>query len=392
MKGHDKSERIMTFQKRLAELGVNAAMLVLSRDVFYYAGTAQPCILVITPDTYFLVVRRALDFVLRETWIDRSKIIDQGGFDHILPKLNEIGVRSGKLGLEMDVMPADLFLKITSLFSGFEPFNISEEIFLQRMKKDQEEIGLIRSACSIMKAGHQRVLEVLSEGMTELELAAEVEYAHRKKGHEGVLSMRNFDFYISRGPLASGENLLKVSGFANTITGVGLSPAVPAGPSSRKIIKGDLVIVDIPTCYHGYHCDETRTYILGAASGEIKSLFQFLREISDNVIAVLRDGIKICEVFDTAYSCARRLKVDEYFLGLNPRKANFIGHGIGLDANEPPILFAKSNLELKSNFVITVEIHLTHPVLGAVKLEDMVLIKETGCEVLSLTERKLFVV
>lgn len=392
MKNHDKSKRMMIFQKRLIELGVDAAMLVLSRDVFYYAGTAQPCILVITPNTYFLAVRRALDFVLNETWIDRSKIIEHGGFNQILLKLSEIGIKTGKLGLEMDVIPADLFLKITNLFSGFKPFNISDEILLQRMKKDQEEIGLIRSACNIMKAGHQRVLEVLSEGMTELELAAEVEYAHRKKGHEGVLSMRNFDFYISRGPLASGENLLKVSGFSNTITGVGLSPAVPAGPSSRKIKKGDLVIIDIPTCYHGYHCDETRTYVLGAASQEIKSLFHSLREISDNVIAVLKDGIKISEVFDTAYSCARQLGVHEYFLGLSPRKGNFIGHGIGLDANEPPILFAKSNLELRNNFVITVEIHLTHPVQGSVKLEDVVLIKKDGCEVLSVTERELFVV
>lgn len=392
MISNNKKMRLKKFQERLLELEINAAVLILSRDIFYYTGTAQPCILVVTQNDYFLIVRRALDFVLNETWIDTSKILKNGSFKEVMLKLKELGINKGQLGLELDVIPAELFLKIMSIFSDFKPVSISEEIMMQRMKKDQEEIDLIRTACNIMKAGHQRVLEVLSEKMTELELSAEVEYAHRKAGHEGVLSMRNFDFYISRGPLSSGENLFKVSGFANTITGTGLSPAVPAGPSLRKIKNGDLIIVDIPTCYHGYHCDETRTYVLGKASVEVTDLFKSLMEISDNVIASLKDGIKCSEIFGTAYSCARRLGVEDYFLGLAPRKGNFIGHGIGLDANEPPILFEKSDFVLRSNFVITIEIHLTHPEHGAVKLEDMVLIRENGCEILSVTERELFIV
>ncbi|MGQ9824619.1 MAG: M24 family metallopeptidase, partial [Desulfotomaculales bacterium] len=166
--------------------------------------------------------------------------------------------------------------------------------------------------------------------------------------------------------------------------------AVPAGPSLRKIKKGDLVVVDIPTCYRGYHCDETRTYVLGGAGAGVAELFYALLDISDNVIASLKDGVRCGEVFGKALSRARRLGVEEYFLGLAPRKGNFIGHGIGLDANEPPILFEKSDFVLKSNFVITVEIHLTRPEHGAVKLEDVVLVRENGSEILSETERELF--
>lgn len=386
----DKKLRLKVFQKRLAELEIDAAVLVLSRDVFYYAGTAQPCILAVTPEDYFLLVRRAPDFVFRETWVEHEKIFAGGGFKEVVLKLKELGVAKGKLGLEMDVIPAELFIKLTGIFADFQPVDVSEVIMRQRMEKDAEEIDFIRTACRIMKKGHERVLEVLAEGMTELELAAEVECAHRKAGHEGILSMRNFDFYISRGPLSSGENLFRVSGFANTITGVGLSPAVPAGPSLRKIKRGDLVVVDIPTCYRGYHCDETRTYVLGGAGAGVADLFYALLDISDNVIASLKDGVRCGEVFGKALSRARRLGVEEYFLGLAPRKGNFIGHGIGLDANEPPILFEKSDFVLRSNFVITVELHLTHPEHGAVKLEDVVLVRENGSEILSETERVLF--
>jgi len=388
----DKTARLKKFQIRLGELGIDSAILIHSRDVFYYCGTAQPSILVVTPNDYYLIVRRALDFVLSEIWIDPHRVIESGSFKEALSKLKDLGVKKGKLGLETDIIPAELFFKISQIFIDYTPVSISEEILIQRMTKDEEEIELIKTASNIMKAGHLRVFDVLSEGITELELAAEIEYAHRKAGHEGVLSMRNFDFYISRGPLSSGENLFKVSGFANTITGIGLSPAIPAGPSLRKIRKGDTVIVDIPTCYQGYHCDETRTYVLGEPTSDVRSLFESLREISDNVLLSLKEGVKCSDLFDTAYTSACRLGVDDYFLGLNPKKANFIGHGIGLDANEPPVLFAKSNFALRKNFVITIEIHLTHPKYGAVKLEDMVLIKENGHEVLSVTERDLFVI
>ncbi len=388
----EKTTRLKKLQKILSDMEADAALLILSRDIFYYSGTAQPCILIVTPTHYFLMVRRAIDFVLKETWLDTENIVETGSFQEAANKLKELGVKKGRLGLELDVIPVTLFAKIMNTFHEFQPVNVSAAIMEQRMQKDQEEITLIRNACKIMEAGHRQILKVLSAGMTELELAAEVEWAQRQAGHEGIISMRNFDFYISRGPLCSGENLFKVSGFSNTVTGVGLSPAVPAGPSRRKIRKGDLIIVDIPTCYQGYHCDETRTYLLGTPSREVRELFQSLQEISDDIIACLKEGVKCREVFDVAYSSACRLGVEEYFLGLEPRKGNFVGHGIGLDANEPPVLFAKSEFILKDGMVVTAEIHLTHPEHGVVKLEDVILIKENSCERLSVTERELFVV
>lgn len=237
--------RIQRLQARLSDYQMDAAILNLSRDLFYYTGTAQPCLLVVTPSDYRLLVKRAMDFVLRETSFESEKIEGGGTFRDAAVCIQNMGVSRGVLGLEMDVMPAALYLKLVKVFAAFSIQDVSGMIFQQRMEKDETEIAAIRKACEIMDAGHHRVMETLCPGMTEIELAAEVEYAHRRAGHEGVLSMRNFDFYISRGPLCSGDNLFKVSGFSNTITGIGMSPAVPAGPSGRKINPGDLVIVDI---------------------------------------------------------------------------------------------------------------------------------------------------
>jgi Xaa-Pro dipeptidase len=385
-----KSQRLNRFQSRLRELGIDAAILLHSRDLYYFAGTAQPCVLLVTAGESLLFVRRALDFVLAETWLDRAQVIDGGGFQDVLAALKAFGPAGGRLGLELDALPAELFLKLTAIFAGYRPVDVSGEIARQRMRKDSEEIACIEEACRIMNAGHRRVLEVLREGVTELELAAEVECAQRKAGHEGILAMRNPDFYISRGPLASGENLLRVSGFSNTITGVGLSAAVPAGPSRRRIGTGELVVVDIPTCHKGYHCDETRTYVAGRAREEAADLFGALREISDSILSSLSAGRSCAELFEVAAASAESLGVAEYFLGVEPRRADFIGHGIGLDANEPPILRKGSAFRLETDFVLTVEVHLSRPGCGAVKLEDVVRVREDGCEPLSITERELF--
>ncbi len=85
------------------------------------------------------------------------------------------------------------------------------------------------------------------------------------------------------------------------------------------------------------------------------------------------------------------MEVENCFLGLPPRKATFVGHGIGLDANEPPILAKNSNFTISQDMVLTIEIHLTHPELGVVKLEDMVRVTDSSCEMLSVTPRQLFI-
>jgi Xaa-Pro aminopeptidase len=331
-----------------------------------------------------------MDFVRQETFLDVDKIEAPAGLQDALDALRRMGAGYGKLGLELDAVSAQLYLKMEAVFKDHRLVDISKDVLNQRMVKDEMEIDHIRQACRIMDAGHRRVIETLHPGMTELQLAAEVEYAHRRAGHEGVLSMRNFDFYISRGPLSSGDNLFKVSGFANTITGVGLSPAIPAGPSMRKINAKDLVVVDIPTCYRGYHCDQTRTYCIGAASEAVKSLYGKLSDIYQQALSTLRSGITCRELFASVHDEAIRLGVADGFLGLPPRKANFVGHGIGLDANEPPTLFGHSDFVLGQGFVLTLEIHLTHPQHGAVKLEDVVLVEEVGCRVLTITPMTLF--
>ena len=296
-----------------------------------------------------------------------------------------------KIGTELHVLPAKQFLELKEIFSGFDFVNVSPFVLEQRKRKDAFEIKKIKQACEAMDAGHKAVLSTLKEGKTELELAAAVENAYRLAGHEGVFFIRQPDFVMSRGPIASGLNLSKFSGVVYSITGVGLSPSVPAGPSRKTISKEDLVVFDILTMVKGYHSVQTRTYVLGKASIQIKNMYNSLREIADHLIENIRPGAKCGDIFQMAVDKAEDKKVTEAFLNFGGgKKSHMIGHGIGLECTEPPIISKYEHSEIKENYVIALEIHMFREDVGVVKLEDMMLIREKGNQILTNSPRRLF--
>ena len=196
---------------------------------------------------------------------------------------------------------------------------------------------------------------------------------------------------MSRGPISSGPNLFKMSGVVYTITGVGLSPSVPAGPSRRSISTGDLVIVDIPTLVNGYHADQTRSYILGKADEKIETLYSHLKEIADYLIQAIKPGLKCHEIYQMALEKSKELKVTDAFLNFGRgRKSRMVGHGIGLELNEPPTLSPYNNSKVLDGFVIALDMHMMDENVGVIKLEDMILITNNENEILTKSPRDLF--
>jgi len=227
--------------------------------------------------------------------------------------------------------------------------------------------------------------------MSELELTSQIEDAHRMAGHEGQCFIRKFDQFLGRGIVASGENLSNISGHIQSITGIGLSHSLPHGASLKKIKIGEMIVVDIPTQYHGYHCDQSRTYVLGKSSEGCKSLYQGMKEIADHVIKVLRPGIRCDYAYEVAISFAAKLNMDPFFmrLGVIRKKVFLIGHGVGLELNEPPILSQNSKETIEEGMIFTLELEMTDGPKEVVKLEDTVLMTSEGIELLTFTPRDL---
>ncbi|MDD5234185.1 MAG: Xaa-Pro peptidase family protein [Syntrophales bacterium] len=380
--------RIESLQALLRNRGPGSALLCYSRDILYYTGTAQPSWLVVSPDYYGLFVRSGLDFALQEIFIPSDRVTGERKLERIRDLAGE-AFGSEPIGAELDILTAEQYLLLRRTFPGREFVNISGAVLEQRKSKDASEIEKIEAACDAVHAGHMAAVATLREGISELELAAAVENAHRLAGHEGTFFIRQPDFFMSRGPLASGPNLLRPSGVVYTITGVGLSPSVPAGPSKRLIARGDLVMVDIPTLVDGYHADQTRTYCLGRAAAEAREMYGGLKQIADRLAGSMRPGMTGRHVYSMAEAAAKELGMQNEFQSFGRgRKARIIGHGIGLELNEPPVLSDSDNTELSENSVIAIDMHMMSDKC-AVKLEDMVLVRSKDNRILTKSPREL---
>jgi len=385
----DRQDRIRQLQSRIKDEGLGCALLFYSRDIYYYTGTAQPSFLLVLPDQYFLFVRSGYDFAVKEVFISTEQIREERRLETIYAKICS-GLKNKKMATELDILPTKQYFGYKKIFEGWEFSDISPMVLEQRVKKDPYEIEQIRKACMAIDAGHRAVLSTLREGVTELELAAAVENAHRLAGHEGVFFMRLPDFFMSRGPIGSGSNLKKFSGVVYSITGAGLSSSVPVGPSMRSIKSGDMAVVDIPTFVNGYHADQTRTYFVGRCGPRLRDRYERLKEIHESVIEGIRPGMSGDDIYRTAVEKAEKLKVSAQFLSFgNGKRSHMIGHGLGLEINEPPIISAGSNAKILENYVLGIEMHLLDEEAGAMKLEDTVLVGRHGNEILTVSAREL---
>jgi Xaa-Pro aminopeptidase len=280
---------------------------------------------------------------------------------------------------------------MTSLFPSFRLVNVSPSILKQRMIKDSEELDLMRKSARIADSGHRKALEVLREGMTELELASEVEATLRRNGHEGPLPMRRFDARALYGFISSGENLTKFPGFVNVAQGIGPSKAYRISASHRKIRRGDLVMVDVTGCYQGYITDIARPYVIGNATKMQKDVFFQLNHVMERILGSVKAGLSVKKLYSIGLSEAEKSPHARYFMGYEDEaRGRFIGHGLGLELDEPPILRPEDNTIIKKGMTFSIEINTIIPNFGGIKIEENVVVEDKGCQNLSCIVRKLF--
>jgi Xaa-Pro dipeptidase len=385
----DYAARLAKLRAAISELGLAGAFLHQSRDVFYFTGTAQPSWLAVTPTDIRLFVKSGIEFAeadlkLADTAFESERNLGKALTKAFGPPGNH------RIGLELDVMTVPQFRQFEAVLAGSEIVDVSDAILTIRQIKDAYEIAAVERACMAVDAGHLAAIKSWRPGMSELEASAIAEHGHRCAGHEGDYFLRQADFSMGRGPFASGENIGKISGVVFSVTGTGLSPAVPAGASRQTMSKGDLIIIDIPTCVDGYHADQSRTYSLGPASAKAKALHQALRGIADRLLADMIPGNKVSAVYENSIRHAEELGIKDEFLGFpNGQRSHFVGHGVGLDINEPPFLTARASGTLQAGMVLAIELHACLEGKSIVKLEDTVVIEKDGARVLNLTPREL---
>ncbi len=384
-------DRIRTFQGLLAGSGMAAAVVWYSRDLLYYTGTCQPSWLVVLPDTYRLFVRNGYAEAKKQVTIGADHLEEERDAERLVLYLRDHGVIKGSvIGMELDVLPVNGWRQWQDRMPDWTIEDVTPLILGQRQIKDGTEIESIRRACRVMDLGHDRIRATLKAGMTELEVAAAIEDVHRREGHAGIYFMRHPDFFMARGLCASGPNLMRLSGPAFSLSGVGLDAAVPAGPSRRVIRPGDAVLIDIPVLVEGYHADMARTYTAGAADRCSREMHRQLENLFTFAAHILRPGMTWGQGYQAVAERADLTGIGEFFQRtVGGGKIHYIGHGIGLELNEPPLVTARNRDPILAGTVLALEMHLLQDEAFALKMEEMLLIGEKENAFMIQTPRTL---
>jgi Xaa-Pro aminopeptidase len=265
--------------------------------------------------------------------------------DHTVPE------KSTKLGV--DSVTIEGWRVLAKAVGGEEKLEPASNIVRELRKvKDQQEIQLLREACNFANIGMQVASEIVKPGVKEKEAAAEIEYAMRKKGSDGT-------------------------GF-ETIIASGASSAFPHGSCSDRTIQGgDLVVVDLGATYKGYRSDMTRTFIAGKASGKQRKIYETVKLAQHTAFQTIKPNILAKDVDAAARQVIEAAGYGKFFV-------HNLGHGVGLEVHEAPILSPDSKDTLAFGNVVTDEPGIYLPGYGGVRIEDTVLVIVDGAEKLTI--------
>lgn len=260
-----------------------------------------------------------------------------------------------RLGVESEHITLSRYRKLQRL-TGSEPLALGALIARQRLIKSEAEIDLLREAARITDVAYAAALGTLKAGVTEVEVALELERVMLQEGADGS----GFDIIV-----ASGER-----------------GAMPHGVASpKKIASGELVTMDFGAAYRGYHADMTRTVAVGEIGAEERRLFDAVLEAQKAALAALAPGKKGSEIDAVARSILEGH-------GLGAAFVHSLGHGTGLEIHEDPRLSQRSDDVLEPGMIVTIEPGVYVPGFTGLRIEDLAVVTETGYEVLSKSPKE----
>ena len=230
--------RIENLKSHLEESGIEAVLILQISDLFYFSGTIQQAHLFVPVNGEpLLMVRKSYQRARSESAVKR--IIPIGSTKQIPDLLRQNGYPlPRKLGMELDVLPANLFLSYQNIFDGATLVDISPVIRMVRAVKSDYEIGMIEKAAGFSDQVAGSVKEFLYEGITEIELAGLVEARARKLGHQGVIRMRLWGSELFYGHLMAGPSAAVPSYLSSPTGGAAVSPAVAQGAGGDHDLRG----------------------------------------------------------------------------------------------------------------------------------------------------------
>jgi Xaa-Pro dipeptidase len=385
--------RTRKLQALMAPAGLDAIVLAQSADLYYFTGTIQSGLLYVPGEgepVYF--VRRDATRARRESPLEQ--IVAFRSMKEVLAGLSNLGIRAPRsVGYELDVLPVAFHERYRQTFGAAQSVDASPLVRRTRMFKSELEIVEMRRATDQADRIFQAACKLLRVGMTELELAAELEHQARVEGHPGLVRMRSFNGAMLYAHIISGPDSALPSHLDTPLGGAGPHASFGQGAGHRRIQAHEPVIVDWGGSVNGYLADQTRILSVGELPIHLRRAYADMLEVQALMLEIVRPGVSWGEVYDRCLELAHELGHAERFMGAKGSQVSFIGHGLGIEIDEPPYL-ARGFTEdfLATGMTFAFEPKVVFLAEGAIGIENTWVLRETGPERLTHSVEALAVV
>jgi Xaa-Pro dipeptidase len=382
------SARIGSLRVKLTQAGLDAAVIVQNPDLFYFAGSIQQGVLVVLAagePVYF--VRKVHERAVAESPIEI--IVKISGLKDIPAWFGKKGISFRAMGFEMDVMPVLTFNRYAALFPGVRTEDISGAVREIRAVKGPSEIEAMRSCGKKLSALLSEARKHIRPGMTEMELQGILQGKAIAGGHTTITRMRAWNQEVGLGCVISGPDAAVPSYADFPTAGKGTSPYVPTGQGYRAFGKNEPIIVDIMWAQGGYLVDMARTYVIGALPEKMTMAHALAVKVLRNIESAIRPGAAAGDLYEIGMEMASHSPFAANFMGPPGYNVKFIGHGIGIEADEIPFIAKGSKTVLAQGMTFAIEPKFVFPGEGAVGLENAYLVTETGFEKLTPMEEEV---
>ena len=380
------STRIAKLQELLNQHKIDGAIITQNVDLFYFTGSMQNSHLYIPVNGEpLLMTKRSFERVKEEALVEKIRPLNS------VKALPELIKAEGYaypqiIGLELDVLPVNNYFFYQKLLTPVKIVDVSGLIKEIRKYKSDYELEKLTASSVLIDQVYREIPKLLQEGMTEVEVSAEIERVARSLGHQGLVRMRAFNQETYFGQLLSGYTGAIATFFDGPAGGLGLSTAHPQSASYKKIKAGEPILIDYLGIKDGYIVDQTKIFVLGKLPPKLKDAYLKTVEIQNQLIEFIEVGKTTCsEAYEFALGLAEATPYGDNFMGYKENRVKFIGHGVGLELDEMPVLARGFNQIIQPGMVIAIEPKFIFPNEGAVGIENTWVARNSKLERISIT-------
>lgn len=369
------SLRTDKIRKQMQDAGVNAILISSNSNIYYstcrfFRGFVyiplqeDPIWFVIKPETF--EKEDDVEFIRKPENI--PDILKERGYT--VPTV---------MGLEFDTATYSEILRLQRLFPASKIVNASGILRNSRMVKTHYEIEKMKEDGIHQSEAYKKIRKCYRSDMTDLEFQIEIERILRLEGCLGVIRTAGNLMEINLGSVIAGDNADEPGPYDFTMGGAGVDSSNPVGAVGKIIKHGETIMIDMNGSFNGYQTDMTRVWRLG----EIPESAYKAHDCSMKILRTLEQfalpQVPVAELYNKALEIVREYDLEMYFMG-HRSQVSFIGHGVGIELNEPPVIMAKSKDVLEENMTLAIEPKFVIPHVGAVGVENTYVVKKEGLE------------